>query len=362
MAIFTVKYDNRDIILSDEDISCKLKTSGKFMADDITVVADDGLSELNVSYNSNTIITAQDEIGVWKLKCGGKLMNDDVFISAIVSQDDNPYLTFSCPISFVLQASNSAKTWDGTLEYSTDKTTWTEWDGTEIWASLDGKLYLRGTRNTVITGGYRFILRYTYGNPVMCKGNIESLLDYQTVENGGHPTMGAYCFSHMFENWEDLVAAPSLPATALTERCYEYMFRSCSSLGKAPVLSAETLAPHCCDSMFYNCTNLREAPSLPATTLANYCYYAMFMNCTNLSTIPALPATVLENYCYAMMFRNCRNISLTYDSSWGANEYRVPISGTGTSATNALQNMFDGTGGLNSILINTTYYTSNTVV
>ena len=40
-----------------------------------------------------------------------------------------------------------AKQWNGTVEYSTDHTTWTTWDGTAI-SSVDKKLYLRGKNNT----------------------------------------------------------------------------------------------------------------------------------------------------------------------------------------------------------------------
>ena len=44
--------------------------------------------------------------------------------------------------------------------------------------------------------------------------------------------------------------------------------------------------------------------------------------------------------------------------------YRIPTSGTGTTATYALNNMFKNTGGTftGTPTINTTYYTSNIVV
>ena len=41
---------------------------------------------------------------------------------------------------FTLKATN--KTWNGTVEYSTDKNTWSTWDGSEI-PSANKKLYLR---------------------------------------------------------------------------------------------------------------------------------------------------------------------------------------------------------------------------
>ena len=42
------------------------------------------------------------------------------------------YLSFIGNEDFTLKTSNTTKNWDGTLEYSTDTSTWNIWDGTEI--------------------------------------------------------------------------------------------------------------------------------------------------------------------------------------------------------------------------------------
>ena len=200
-----------------------------------------------------------------------------------------PYLSFIGNEDFTLKTINTTKNWDGTLEYSTDKSPWNTWDGTEI-SSSGSKLYLRGTGNTRITGdsaNYRFVFTGTNALKVACEGNIENLLDYETVSAGGHPTM--------------------------TGQCYE--------------------------SMFNGCTSVTAVPALPATTLAERCYYGMFYGCTNIK----LSTTQTGEYQTA---------------------YRIPTTGTGTTATRALQNMFANTGGTftGTPNINTTYYTSNTVV
>ena len=67
------------------------------------------------------------------------------------------------------------------------------------------------------------------------------------------------------------------------------------------------------------------------------------------------------------MFSGCTNIKLsTTQTGEYQTAYRIPKSGTGTTATDTLQNMFAGTGGTftGTPNINTTYYlsTSNTVV
>ena len=330
-----------------------------------------------------------------------------------------PYLTFKSPNSFTLKVNNTTKNWDGTLEYSTNASTWTTWDGTTTLSSAtkgsNNILYLRGTGNTVITGNsnnYKWILT---GSNIKCIGNIENLLDYATVKAGNHPTMASYCYSLMFLGCTALTQAPELPATALADGCYSFMFDGCTALTQAPALPATTLAPYCYRSMFYGCTrltqapalpatmlanqcyqsifqgctsltqapalpattlanqcyrnmfdgctSLTQAPALPATTLADYCYYYMFFYCTSLTKAPALPATTLADSCYYSMFNGCTSLKLsTTKTGEYTVAYRIPSSETGTTATDALTDMFAYTGGTftGTPSINTTYYLSNT--
>jgi hypothetical protein len=185
------------------------------------------------------------------------------------------YLTFSSPSEFTLKVADNTKHWDGTLEYSTDTENWNTWDGTSsISSSADGKLYMRGIGNTVITGGYyKWVLS---GSNIACKGNIENLLDYATVASGEHPTMSTQCYAYMFYGCTSLVTPPELPATTLSSYCYVNMFSGCTSLTTAPELPATTLADGCYSGLFSDCTSLITAPELPATTLADNCYLNMF--------------------------------------------------------------------------------------
>ena len=230
-----------------------------------------------------------------------------------------PYLTFSSPNSFTLAVEDTTKHWDGTVEYSTDTSVWATWDGTTMLSSTtsgsDNVLYLRGTGNTKI-GYYDEAVEYDYipwvinGTDVRCNGNIETLLDYATVKAGQHPTMGEKCFAGLFKGCTALITSPELPAMTLASECYYYMFS--------------------------DCTSLTQAPSLPATTLADNCYNNMFNGCTSLK----LSSTKTDEYTQA---------------------YRVPSSGDGTTATDALTNMFSSTGGTftGTPSINTTYYLSS---
>jgi hypothetical protein len=216
------------------------------------------------------------------------------------------YLTFASTNTFNITP--LAWFWDGGLEYSTDAAEWHELTTTGADAALGGfgdyRLHIRGTNNTCV-GSFMFGWDLDATAPVACSGNIETLLDYPTVEGGAHPAMGADCFGNLFKDWTWLVSAPALPATTLTNRCYASMFEGCTSLESAPALPAATLAEECYRDMFRGCTALTEAPGLPAGTLFPYCYDGMFKDCTSLTTAPALAATDLAGYCCRYMFEGC---------------------------------------------------------
>jgi len=317
---------------------------------------------------------------------------------------------------------SAPKNWDGKLEY-TNGSGWKTWDGSAIASGeieSNHYIYLRGIGNSKITGVSSSRAKWSIvGTNIACNGDIDLLLDYSSVKSGNRPAMAEYCYGsmfygctsltaapslpattlanycyyYMFRGCTSLTAAPSLPATTLANYCYSYMFRGCTSLTAAPSLPATTLAEYCYSYMFYGCESLTAAPSLPATTLAEYCYGSMFRGCTSLTAAPslpattlasscysymfygcesltaapALPATTLANYCYSYMFRGCRKINLsTTMSETYTKPYRIPKSGTGAMAPNALNSMFANTGGTfaGTPEINTTYYLdkSNTIV
>lgn len=282
-------------------------------------------------------------------------------------------LKFSSSSSFTLATANSAKNWDGQLEYSFDLANWNEWDGIITLSSSSESpyvLYLRGIGNSVISGGLGKGWTLT-GTNISCTGNIENLLNHETVTAGEHPSMGGYCYTHIFKNCTSLTTAPKLPATTLALYCYLYMFWGCTNLTTSPELPATTLAnncysgmfqyctnltmppelpaitlaPNCYESMFWGCTSLTSAPELPATTLAASCYYDMFNGCTSLVTAPELPATMLALYCYRNMFKDCTSLTT------------APELSATTLIDNCYQNMFQGC----SNLLHVPYLKANTL-
>ena len=175
-------------------------------------------------------------------------------------------------------------------------------------------------------------------------------------------TLANNCYYYMFHGCTSLTQAPALLATTLADYCYYNMFQGCTSLTQAPALPATTLAPDCYSGMFNGCTALTQAPALPATTLADYCYSEMFSGCTNLTQAPSLPATTLADSCYRKMFWGCTGLKLSSSKTGEyTQEYRIPTTGTGTTAIDALTDMFTSTSGTftGTPEINTTYYLSS---
>jgi len=154
--------------------------------------------------------------------------------------------------------------------------------------------------------------------------------------------------------------------TLVSNYCYEDLFRGCSQLTTPPELPATTLTNGCYANMFNSCSNLTKAPKLPATTLAIDCYNNMFIACTKLEELPELPALTLPVYCYQQMFYWCSKIKISSSqSSTYATPYRIPKEWTWTRAdSSSVYNMFNDTWWTFTWTpsINTTYYTSNTVV
>lgn len=309
------------------------------------------------------------------LECAEQTMDGNVVIEVSADQGGNapkpvniPYITFSSPSAFTIQATRyeedmlgggdldfggwgsmvdtPEKNWDGIIEYSTDTTTWTEWDGVTEISSIDGKLYLRGTGNTIITGscfgaGWGTYRLKIAGENVSCSGNLENLLDYTVTSNDQHPEVGMECFYGMFYECEALISAPDILSEAFDQETASYA----------------------CAEMFGYCPNLVTPPRLSVTTLSDYCYENMFSGCTSLASVPELPAIELPDGCYNYMFGGCEQIILSAEQTDECQyEYRIPSVGTGILAPSDPENTeyFSFASGMFSseieVAVNTTYY------
>ena len=142
------------------------------------------------------------------------------------------------------------------LQYSTNNSTWQEWDGHAINLNAGQKVYVKALNpnpdGMAKNDGVQYH-KFIFEGKIAASGNIQYLL-------------------------EDTGSRTDVPAAA-----YYYMFQGCTSLASAPALPATTLANNCYGGMFNGCTSLTSAPALPATTLANNCYARMFKGCTQFS-------------------------------------------------------------------------------
>lgn len=252
----------------------------------------------------------------------------------------------------------------------TSKNEWSTWSTYTIWDTITlsnvwDKVLFRNASSTTThfswnaSNNYKFTI--TWGK-AWCSWDVTYLINkdgwVDTIPNN-------YCFGYLFRDAANLTTPPELPSTTLTTSCYRYMFYWCTGLLTAPKLPATTAASYCYAYMFSGCTSLTAAPVLPATTLNTYCYYYMFRNCSSLTTIPKLPALAMSTYCYNNMFNGCSSVKISSTQTWDyQTAYRIPTSWTGTTASNWSSSMFSGTWWTytSSPSLNTTYYTSNTVV
>ena len=246
-----------------------------------------------------------------------------------------------------------------TIEYSTDKTTWTPFENSTSTTALtyilqpNDKLYLRCNTVTWTNSGYE---SNAIDGVSKVGGNIMSLLYGSgfTGQETSFPSGSTHNFTNLFYNNTKLVDTSELllSATTLTYYCYQNMFFYCVALTTAPVLPATTLADNCYLNMFRNCTSLTTAPALPATTLSNSCYVGMFFGCTSLTTAPTLSATILVQECYGDMFGYCNllnNITcLATDisASYACGYWLSNVSSTGTFTKAAGVNWPTGVSGI----------------
>lgn len=262
-----------------------------------------------------------------------------------------------------------AKVWSPyavNLEISYDKTTWSDYT---FWVQINydnniNKVYFRNKSttptyfSTTVNNYYQFFM----SGSIAWSGDITTLL----CKTGTTTLTSDCCFFRLFYGCSVLTTPPSLPATTLTERCYWWMFRDCSALTIAPELPALTVPDRAYEYMFVLCTSLTTPPDLPATTFVwTYNCYDMFNWCSNLESLPLINVTTLTDNCFVWMFMHCSKIKLSITQTGDYQiPYMIPQNWWWTSGYHSLEEMFSSTWWTFTWtpFINTTYYTSNTVI
>ncbi|MCQ2794659.1 MAG: InlB B-repeat-containing protein [Bacilli bacterium] len=246
----------------------------------------------------------------------------------------------------------------GKLEYNTQLSEegWQSWEGGR--GESPGKLripngetrYIRGTNDKL--GGDSNNLYFIMNGRIKADGDITCLRNYSTKKRSYQglfsgtaelltapqlplTELSDYSYLGMFDGCTNLLEAPALPATSIGNATYSEMFSSCASIKKAPLLLAQNVKRSSYGNMFSGCHSLVKAPQLIAKTLDDGSSYArMFLNCTSLVHMPdiqatklstlacdamfegctslrfakALPATTLADQCYSNMFNKCTSL------------------------------------------------------
>ena len=152
-------------------------------------------------------------------------------------------------------------------------------------------MYIKANHQTLAADTYRYIY-FKVSNAVAVEGNIESLLGTYVTNQAN------YTYYRLF--WDaNIVFANNLVLPNTIAKAYAYygMFEDCQNLLTAPALPATTLTTSCYKNMFKGCTRLKSQIVLPASTLKTQCYYGMFEGCTNLCHITCLATDISASNC-----------------------------------------------------------------
>ena len=252
--------------------------------------------------------------------------------SDVSTDAGNGCITFYSTGTFSIAQSTYFAT-DGEIEYlrgnPSNEDNWIKWNGSSIYAAAyDGLYYLslRGTGATYVSTSQKPTevenlnpaapLALYAGSGVDCVGDIESLLDYETVLDGEVPAQAdSYIFTGLFKGFTKLTTAPSFITTSLENKDYAYaaMYYGCSSLIESPVLPAIKTGKSSYNAMFRNCTALEDFGDISANDFADSTCRQMFMGCTNLnpSGKEILITSMTGEATMQDMFRDCTSMEET---------------------------------------------------
>lgn len=177
--------------------------------------------------------------------------------------------------------------WSVSLEYSTNKINWTEWDFAEITLDSGATLFFRGNNpngfNDSPASGQRYAFQ-TQSGSFNIGGDIRSLIDKTMMIT----TPPSWCFMSFFRNGNKIVNVdPKLLSgfSNISNGCFSHLFMDCSLLENAPELPWTIVFGEVFNSIFRNCVRLTTAPDLPAKRLEYKSYSRMFYGCSNLNYI-----------------------------------------------------------------------------
>lgn len=247
----------------------------------------------------------------------------------------SPYILTLLPLAVGGVSFTFTQRGTGSVEYSTDGITWTQfvsgqptatiaqntpvfvrgglvpiqsttWTDAGIGTfSADGNFSVKGCLASML-GAVNIagsVPDYAY---VGLFANCSTLVDARElrVQSG---SVGQYGYAHLFDGCANLIAPPpSLPALSVNAYGYNNMFANCATMQTAPTISAISVGVWSLTAMFSNCTSLVDAPNLYAESLPERAYSYMFGGCTSLLNAPSIAAiSITGAMAMSFMFHDC---------------------------------------------------------
>ena len=105
------------------------------------------------------------------------------------------------------------------LQYSTDNSTWQEWDGHVINLDAGQKVYIKALNPNPNGMSRDYGVKYhkfIFEGKIAASGSIQYLLE----DTGSRTDVPEYAYYVLFQGCTSLVSAPALPATTLAYSCY----------------------------------------------------------------------------------------------------------------------------------------------
>lgn len=190
--------------------------------------------------------------------------------------------------TLTLTKAGSATEWLS-LEYSTDKSTWTSWDFSQSLAiAANGRVYLRGDSGRTATSSSNTHTFSSTGN-VYAGGNAVTLVSATSGVQGVNLN---HAFCHLFNGMTTLVGVNTGlfdGIDTVDTGTFRETFGGCSNLANVPDLEITGIAANASDSFrscFYQCSTLTTAASIALRFTVTYTrtLYQMFTGCTHLVT------------------------------------------------------------------------------
>ena len=304
---------------------------------------------------------------------------DNKEVSNVKINDDKIWQKFDDYLSFT-DVSGSANTLSLTktgtppsvsLEYSTDKNTWTTWEETEGVRSVEipanGTVYLKGDNVNGFAVDSSNYFKFSSTGNVNADGDMMSI-----INKNGSNTVPAYAFCNLFNSMNTLKKAPAINATTYGSYCCRTTFNGCRNLtdisnfkivnpsfsdnsayqffgtflgcwglttvdvfnGSTVVCSAESTY----NQMFAYCQAMITPPEFTISNTSQGAFIGMFQNCTSLTQISNIHfnATTLSGGTFMNTFQNCTSLTTGLD-----------IRSATSIGNNAMTNMYGGSTSLN---------------